>query len=166
MARMVWLSTLTSLRVCSSIAQAVALGKPGDHVHAMSTDGVQPAAKASHVIRATKSGRKVAVRLAPVLRPCMHAPPQPLRRQRDGVGVSALVARRWSDEGFVAKKTQGGQVVYEKGMVRVCPDGEEGTDIHVFSDKLGYTCAYSMHFSGSTPVAIVIAAANAASEHS
>ena len=70
MARMVWLSTLTSLRVCSSIAQAVALGKPGDHVHAMSTDGVQPAAKASHVIMETKSGRKVAVRLAPVLRPC------------------------------------------------------------------------------------------------
>lgn len=79
--------------------------------------------------------------------------------------MSALVARRWSDEGFVAGKTRGGQAVYEKGMVRVCPDGEEGTDIHVFH-KLGYTCAYSMHFSGSTPVAIVIAAANAASEHS
>ena len=68
--KMVWLSTLTSIRVCSSVAQAVALGAVGDHVHAMSTDGVQPAAKASHVIRATKSGRKVAVRLAPVLRPC------------------------------------------------------------------------------------------------
>lgn len=80
--------------------------------------------------------------------------------------MSALVARRWSEEGFVARKTVGGQAVYEKGMVRVCPDDEEGTDIYTFSDRIGCTLAHSMHFSASVPVAIVIAAANAASEHS
>jgi len=63
MKTMVWLSTHTSLRICSTIAQAVAFGTPGDHIHAMAVDGVQPAAKASHIIRATRTGRKIASRL-------------------------------------------------------------------------------------------------------
>lgn len=62
--RMVWLSTPTTLRVCSSVAQAVTLGAPGDHVHADDADGLRPAARPSHVIRATRTGRKIAVRLA------------------------------------------------------------------------------------------------------
>jgi hypothetical protein len=64
--------------------------------------------------------------------------------------------------GFRFARTMGGQTVYENALVRVCPNGEEGTDVHVFSDKVGRTCDYSMHFSGSTPVEVIVAAANRA----
>ncbi len=56
----------------------------------------------------------------------------------------------------------GGHSVYENALVRVCPNGDEGTDIPVFSDKLGHSCAYSMHFSGGTPDDVIVAAANKA----
>jgi hypothetical protein len=67
----VWLSTFTTLRVCSSVRQAVAIGAPGDHIHQDCEDGCNaPAALASHKIVATRTGGKRAVRIAPKLVPC------------------------------------------------------------------------------------------------
>ena len=68
------------------------------------------------------------------------------------------------DAGFRVSRTAGGHEfrVFESGLVRVCPDGEEGTDVYVFSDKIGRSCAYTMHFSGSTPAAVIVAAASMA----
>lgn len=62
--RFCWLSTLTSLRVCKSIAQAVALGKPGDLICAHDVEANAPAARASHKIALTRSGRKIAVKVS------------------------------------------------------------------------------------------------------
>lgn len=66
------------------------------------------------------------------------------------------------DAGFCPSLTAGRHKVFERALVRVCPDGEEGTDVYVFSDKLGRSCAYSMHFSGSAPADVIVAAATAA----
>jgi len=61
--RIVWLSTSTMLLACTSIAQAVARGAPGDCIHKHDPEANLPASKASHVIHATRSGRKVAIRV-------------------------------------------------------------------------------------------------------
>lgn len=65
-----WLSTLTSLRICHSISQAVALGTPGDVIIAHDPVAKAPAGKASHRIVATRTGGKRAVRIEPKLVPC------------------------------------------------------------------------------------------------
>ncbi len=75
--------------------------------------------------------------------------------------MSNLV-QRLLNVGFRPARTMGGHSVYENALVRVCPNGDEGTDIPVFSDKLGHSCAYSMHFSGGTPDDVIVAAANKA----
>ncbi len=70
MKNMVWLSTLTSLRVCSSVANAVAIGNPGDTLLAHDREANAPAALPSYRIVASRSGKKRAVRLTPARRPC------------------------------------------------------------------------------------------------
>ncbi len=72
------------------------------------------------------------------------------------------LSQRLLDIGFRSAMTRGGQACFENALVRVCPEREEGTDVYVFSDRIGCTCAYSMHFSGSTPVDVIVAAANKA----
>ncbi len=54
--------------------------------------------------------------------------------------------------------------MFEIGLVRVRPTAEDGTDVYVFSDKIGQTCAYSMHFSSGAPAAVIVAAASMVQE--
>ncbi len=63
MSRIVWLSTRTMLLACGSVAEAVAKGKPGDHIIRHDPEANAPAGLPAYLIHATRTGRKVAIRL-------------------------------------------------------------------------------------------------------
>lgn len=64
MSKIIWLSTPTMLRACHSLGNALEHGKPGDRILQHDKDADRPASFASHVIRLTRSGRKVAEKVS------------------------------------------------------------------------------------------------------
>jgi hypothetical protein len=61
--RLYWLSTLTSIRCCGSLAQAAAIAEPGQYLYRHDPESGQAAAFPSYVVTESRTGRKTARKL-------------------------------------------------------------------------------------------------------